>query len=192
MTRFYVVLWIYVACLGLVSGHGDIPNARRHSGVRARLWGRAMRVWTPRQGPARRSVSEHGSMPEPFLENSSPGWTFDNVYNVAHWDGATKLLVPLPPSLFLQPDPRPSKKASSKNSSISVNMATLPLGFPIRASASPCLTKCLQAAARSSARKMNPTTKLVSLLPVSPLQLRMMRQTMMRHCRSAHRSLLRL
>lgn len=35
-------------------------------------------------------------MPEPFLENSSPGWTFDNVYNVAHWDGGDKATCPAP------------------------------------------------------------------------------------------------
>ncbi|SPO43128.1 uncharacterized protein PSANT_00812 [Moesziomyces antarcticus] len=35
-------------------------------------------------------------MPEPFLETSFPGWTFDNIYNVPHWDGGDKATCPAP------------------------------------------------------------------------------------------------
>ncbi|SPO20663.1 uncharacterized protein UTRI_00139 [Ustilago trichophora] len=53
-----------------------------------------MRIWTPSQGPARRSVSSDGRALEPYYEDSWPGWTFDQIYDIPRWDGGDKAACP--------------------------------------------------------------------------------------------------
>lgn len=56
-----------------------------------RSFGKVPRVWTPSQGPHRRSsASSDGRPREPFFEDSNPGWSFTHVYDIPKWDGGDK------------------------------------------------------------------------------------------------------
>lgn len=68
--------------------HHRLSSSHRHASKRA--FGEAMRIWTPSQGPARRSADLKGRALEPFNEDASPGWTFGRVYDIPHWDGGDR------------------------------------------------------------------------------------------------------
>ncbi|SJX60131.1 uncharacterized protein SRS1_11444 [Sporisorium reilianum f. sp. reilianum] len=77
--------------------HAHHPSPNTHQHVAKRSFGKPMRIWTPAQGPARRSTSD-GRALEPFLEDSFPGWTFQRIYDIPFWDGGDRAACPRVPS----------------------------------------------------------------------------------------------
>ncbi|CBQ67494.1 conserved hypothetical protein [Sporisorium reilianum SRZ2] len=77
--------------------HAHHPSPNTHQHVAKRSFGKPMRIWTPAQGPARRSTSD-GRALEPFLEDSFPGWTFQRIYDIPFWDGGDRAACPSVPS----------------------------------------------------------------------------------------------
>ncbi|KAJ9477108.1 hypothetical protein PHBOTO_000743, partial [Pseudozyma hubeiensis] len=101
--------------------HHDDHDHRdyHHRYASKRSFGKAMRVWTPAQGPARRSASVDGRALEPFEEEAIPGWTFGRVYDIPHWDGGDKAACRKADSSF-------NVKSSADESKHLVHRATLP------------------------------------------------------------------
>ncbi|SAM72518.1 uncharacterized protein UBRO_00167 [Ustilago bromivora] len=87
-----------------------------HKAAHKRAFGKVPRVWTPSQGPFRRSSSSEGQPPEPFLEESNPGWSFCHVYDIPFWDGGDAAACPASSSpAFIhssrhQPSPPPNSE----------------------------------------------------------------------------------
>ncbi|SNX81410.1 uncharacterized protein MEPE_00115 [Melanopsichium pennsylvanicum] len=65
-----------------------------HKATHKRSFGSPMRVWTPSQGPTRRSASSAGRHLEPFEEDSFPGWSTRKVYDIPRWDGGDRAACP--------------------------------------------------------------------------------------------------
>lgn len=70
--------------------HHDEHRPEKHHHASKRPFGTISRIWTPSQGPSRRSVSSSGRALQPFESDSFPGWTFGNVYDIPSWDGGDK------------------------------------------------------------------------------------------------------
>ncbi|KAJ1584446.1 hypothetical protein NDA11_000257 [Ustilago hordei] len=87
-----------------------------HKATHKRAFGKVPRVWTPSQGPFRRSSSSEGQPPEPFLEESKPGWSFCHVYDIPFWDGGDAAACPASSSpAFIHSSPhQPSSPPNSE------------------------------------------------------------------------------
>ncbi|GAC96671.1 hypothetical protein PHSY_004254 [Pseudozyma hubeiensis SY62] len=97
--------------------HGHHVHHHHHASKRS--FGKAMRVWTPAQGPARRSASVDGRALEPFEEEAIPGWTFGRVYDIPHWDGGDR-------AACRNADPSSNVESSADKSKHLVPRAALP------------------------------------------------------------------
>lgn len=83
-----------------------------HKIAHKRAFGKPLRVWTPSQGPLRRSASSGSHQLEPFLEDSNPGWSFSPVYDIPIWDGGDAAACPSSPPARI-----PGHSASSSTKS---------------------------------------------------------------------------